>query len=333
MNVFDGKKILATCESPFQLFGLVAMCSADYFSRCSDLHIVVSSQVRRMGSQMGLLMKALRGAHVILLEEEYVESKHLGLESILWRFFPSAKLKNRRSKLRNRVGADDFDVLLFASATPLVLDARSMVRSEGYSVLYDDGSGTHNGAVAASLAFYDELLADSAFRNLGRSDRAKWYFKRLVNNVTGGRLSFGVIEVLMFNPTKEEKGLYIGVETEEMPVGWMKPFRGRQGEIDGSLLEDPSLDGRIVLLSLPDDVAQSEIAVEEDAAEVLEDCFGSCSVIRPHPRSCRYRDNSLSDKGRDLWEMRCLMGSVTPDTTLIGFGSSARYRSEANFRY
>ncbi|MCF6413944.1 hypothetical protein I7648_09585 [Collinsella tanakaei] len=328
---FDENRIVATCESPFQLFALVAMYLGGLFSRCRSVLVLMGRQVNAKDEQIQATAKLLCDSRVVWLDEQYDDVKHLGLSVIGKTLFPTEAIRRRQAYLRQLANGEEFDILLCASATPLVIDVKRALCRRASASLYDDGTGTHNGAVAASLAFFDEILSSSAYQNMGRTARMKRLCKWLANRMTGGNLKLGITSVFMFNPGPENGNLYENVEISAIPSVDKSTAASKRLMLSLGPIRDIYFDNNIVLLSLPDDVGQEALAIEETTWSILEGTPKLRVIVRPHPRSGRYSGCHRSDGGAGIWEMLCLAHLVNENSILVGFGSSAQMNPKLLF--
>lgn len=330
-QLLSQKRVLAICETPFQAFGLVAMYNADFFELSKDLVILINRQVLNNCPEALKLIQAITSARIFITKDNYFNSKHLGLESIVWRYSPSSETRKRRGTLHALVGDLDVDILLCASITPLVIDAKNLFCINGETVLYDDGTGTHNGAVAASLALYDEILHNDVVSKLGRSGKAKFFIKHFVNVITRETLLMNVKAVCMFN-SKSSGRIYKNLPLYDIPVDDLKAFLYLHRIFPNFACLDNCLDKGIIYLSLPDNATKELINLEESVLRTLTSFQSGHFAIRPHPRTKRFDSLVVHNLiANDVWELMCLFGLISDKTTLIGYASSAQVNPKLIF--
>lgn len=315
---FKGRHIICTCETPFQMLGLLCMfgdtANRD-FERCDLLVNPLSRQI------VNAAMRASAEkvfTSVVYCDEPMPAPRHLGIEALFarrrmkegfWRSFPS-------------VSGCEYDLLLCASVTCFTLSAKLCCVPNGETYYYDDGSGSHNGNVFRLFACQDNVLMHDP-SSMKLSDSLKHLMKCTIRQMPQFDIRYNISELHVFNPTVEESSLYKDIDLIEISVpddiGLLR--RVLSPKADMGLYQQIECIFFTLSNVAPKDVKEVEISI---AKRLVDEC-GDHIVIRVHPGRDAAEFACCGDavfQVDDSWEVLLLSGAISEDVFLVGYGSS-----------
>lgn len=321
-----GKRVLCICESPFQMLGL--LCIALHLHSVEDsrteLYVMVNPSFPNANS---ISLQVSNAGFFRVVEcagsRLYDASKHLGTKWLLNRRFSSSLARSMQdafSFLRD----EEYDVLLCSSVTPMSLVAKKFFVPQGFTVFFDDGSGSHNGNVFKPFACQDDVLSRHS-KSMSSKEKTKRVIKRLVSKIPFVDSRYDIKALLLFSPTKDDAAVYSGIEIGTIPLPKKSGFASSILSPDISLERYHNL--KWIFLSTSRTASAKVRDAEVKLACSLSQQIGDCFAIRLHPnrdvddfKSCLH---ALLPSD-DLWECLLLDGVITDKTCLIGYGSSCQ---------
>lgn len=258
---------------------------------------------------------------VILVSPQYEEDGASGLSAILETASEQkARFSRILSYMQKRSG---YQRLYFAGPNQLTRDAkRFCLESNGKASLIDDGSGSHNAAIAKTFSLFDDILNESDITYC-RRERVKSFFKRIFRTIAPSRGIFGVDSIYLFNPSERDAAHFKNVQIRSLDCS--NPSVHKYVAEVFKIANKDSPRPEIVMLSMPDFCSDAYKKNEHEVLAAIS-ISGLHAQFRPHPRKLDFSDVPDSfdiDQQRDFWEASWMLGIYDEHTALIGAGSTA----------
>lgn len=318
MSIFADKKILCIAETPLQIISLVCIFSTPKNRDFGECDVVVTKTFRGSEEMAQRVIEEKIFSEVILIEQYDISYRHVTLDSYFRWVFGGRKLRNRFYKKCGLIGKGQYDILLCASTTRLVLDSKHYSVSKGFTVFFDEGSGSHNGRVFQGVC-PDSVLSPTVQMSCG--EKIKTTVKRLVGDIFPST-KFNIKQIHLLSVGEREKEIYQGVEI--VPI----EYRVHINRLNRLFALNNERDKeRIIYLSLPGDVSDAMKKSEMHLIKMMDRKLDTKLHLQIHPRRDMgefdlYQDSILPSN--EPWEVLVANGLVDDDSILIGFCSSAQ---------
>lgn len=326
----QAKSAIFIAYTPFQLLSASCLaCSREgVLGEVERRDLVVFAEFRdaeshaRRAEQSGLFDA------VILCKPPRAHRKHAASMFVARRLLRSQALRDEFFQAYPELADKRYDILAFSYPSEFALETNCCCMNDNsVSVMFDDGSGSRNAAVATPFALFDDIV-DYSHVKAGRAVRMKHRAKYALNCLTRGRLRFNVTDLFVFQPDDEVRACYRDVQVRGLEV----PAE-HEGAISPEVLARSESVERYRNVKAVVFGTSRRNAGPSEGEELLNRCldaavsvFGSENVLfRPHPLGViddLPSDVSI-DEGYDLWEGLCMAGAVQPSHVLIGLASTA----------
>lgn len=195
------------------------------------------------------------------------------------------------------------------------------------TTLFEDGSGTYNGAVGQMVTAVDGILNLNSI--MGKPNVLRLMAKRATaitfTLASLGKYRLGVDSLLLWSPSDNIRRIYKKkITIRSLPKASVEFSKTINSALLGNNVSLYQNAKAIFFLSpyISDSLSQLERIAIEEAARY----YGSSLVVRPHPRA-KLPSESISpailDDGQTSWEVLVASGALSEDTVLMGVGSSA----------
>ncbi len=325
-ELFFGKRVICIADTPFQFLALLCIFSGLQQRECERCDLFVyprSKQVEEIGmriEQAGLFDSVMFAKRVLEPKE------HMGASLMTESLFGSSRARQRLHDIAPELEtAPPYDVVLCSFVDEITYLIKRFCAPDGYTVFFDDGSGSHNGNVFKSFFCLDDVLSHRSVR-MGVSERAKSIFKPFARFIVGRRVSYNIKALCLFSPSAEEEQLY----NDDIAIAQIGVPDDTAFLVD---LVSPNLNAEVyskskaIYLTLSGTKNDPSLMQEVEAVRELAAALGDSLVIRPHPLC---ESNAFADLGVtvapvcDIWELLLFTGAIREDMYLIAYGSSAQ---------
>lgn len=316
MGVFSGRSVLCIAETPWQV-----LVAGNVFSMQGVEHDSCTLVVyAKFPDASGLAGRAAGSGifdEVVLLPQKKGEARTLyGVRGIASVTIGARSAKARYMAALPELAGRRFDVLACAGVTSLTLAAKRFSVVGGYTVFFDDGTGSHTGAVFRAFSFLDYAFLAPQARAKTVRDRIKLVAKRPIYGAFS-RARFDPREIWLVAPTQADADRYSApVRSIDVAEGLVLA--------DVASMERASLE--CVYLALPRDVSERAKRCEARVIDDLIAKFGAGFAVKVHPRG----DAPDPKDGLNLlpegepWEEMVASGLVGGGTVLVAGFSTAQ---------
>lgn len=315
------KSVLCIVETPFQVLMAYMMFSDRGITGVASVTLALSSQIRDATELADTLDNLGVFESVVVITPRYqLPVRGYGLYNVVDNFFRPRHCRNQFFEFFPVFKDQQYDLIACSGTTRLTLDAIIQCTQTSQCVFFDDGVGSHNGAVFEAFSFFEEIISVDR-RSNSFKHRVKLFGKRIMKRVFP-RASFDIQELWLFNASSNDKDRYVGVPVHDIPLGEPRRISSIFGFKGRSI---PS-GVRIIYLSLPSSAHPLLKSTELEIIRLLNDYLGDEFAVKIHPRGL---DDDFSSLGVQtilpnvVWEGLVLDGTITDSTVLLGCSSTA----------
>lgn len=322
------KRVLCIADTPFQVLALMCLFSDPHnrtFSKC-DIAVVPKFD---FAEELCVRLHSTRlfdSTHCAERNPYLQMERHLALRLIREMYDSNSHAKARFFGAFPRLAGRQYDTLAISGPGLSGHDAKTLLLdSDGKTILFDDGAGSHNGNLFKSFSLLDDIYDLNKVEH-SVADGWKSRAKVLARPFLQKQLGFNVKEIALFNPSKSEESAFkdVPVSTIERPDD--------SSALHYVLCPDSASDDykgfSIVYLTLPNQggVDAAVLDAELDLIRELIEEFGNAVAVRPHPRRSvsslyEFKDHLVS--AIDSWEVLLFEGAIRESTILLAYGSTA----------
>lgn len=327
----DKAWILAAAETPLQLLNLIALLSGK--GEEQQKASVVLAIYNNFGADEALANRLQATGlfeHICIIQPYYrdYQQYRAALVSLIHAIAPSLHWKRFKTYL-NSIPNKEYRYLLGGVATVFLMDLKRMFVPYGETIFYEEGEGSYLGNFVKSAASNDkEILRES--KSTGRG-----VLGELLSKLSRGRLTFNVRALYLYRPELVKTDVYQNsVKLRPLPR-ISESAAKRIRTVFGDTVQD-SAPIRWIFLGNPDmDLPPADRArVKSHLILIGNRCDDI--LYRPHPRSVLSSSEGLPssvriDQGKTMWEISCADGSVTANSVLFGYGSTAQSNPKKMF--
>lgn len=246
-------------------------------------------------------------------------------ETLVSQLFGKPKTDEWLVSVCGDIANNKYDRFICASMMPIVHDAvGALANCEFDTVLIDDGTGSHTGAIYKGVSCFDQILSFLALK----ADKQALYkalAKLIINVLTLNRLKMHITEINLFSPGRSERDVY----KKTIQVNSLLINSKAKQDISRVFLDDDCTlydKTPFIYLAMSSDV---DDAMSQAEARFIQDIvrLNLKVLVRPHPRGMNpaiVTSGCLIDKSGVSWEALLAGGYVSEETVLIGFASSAQ---------
>lgn len=320
---WSNKRVVCVVHTMFQLLGLLCIFSDKENRSYKECDILIDVSVPNSESIVNNLNEEHLFNSVSTFQACY-PGKHANV-----RYFRDSILMSSRSYARFKksfpFGGKIYDILLCGSPTPFALDVRRYCVSEGETIFFDDGTGSHNGAVFNLTTCLDRVLP---FEREKKQLGSLFWFKELLRYVAGKNGRFNIVELWLFSIANSTQDLYRNVPVLKIPKPSDPEFLNRIFDYSDKEL----IQSNYIYLTLPNNYANDPAEAEKELITVVNTLLSGKLVIKPHPqRSLNdLQDLSLISKNAS-WELLVMNGVISSESILLGSCSSAQIHPKTLF--
>lgn len=331
-------KCIAVVETPLHLFNLMVLLqSRSFVNKWADSSILVDLVIIQQFEIDESLNESLSNTglfnKVIIVKPWYEMSKWRPALATLHRcIFKSGHANAVRAHLANNIDSSDYSLLIAGCASIYAMDIKKAVASDAFTVFYEEGEGSYLGNFVKSTATYDrEILIRS-------KSRVRKILSSALYVMDGFNLIFKARQLWLYRPDLVHEGLYrknISLCRLELPSGQDRDLITNALAVGAYNCSNYN---KWIFLGNPDvDLSDSDKNTVRNLILDIANLIPSPMQVRLHPRSSgNYffdNDNIEIDNSHELWEVKCLNGSIDGESVLFGFGSTAQINPSRMFGF
>lgn len=327
----DKTRILAAAETPLHLLNLIALLSGEYEKmRKASVTLAIYNNFGAGEVLANRLRATGLFEHVCIIQPYYREYQQYraALVSLVHAMSPSLHWKTFKPYL-DSIPNEEYQYLLGGVATVFLMDLKRMFVPYGETVFYEEGEGSYLGNFVKSAASNDkEILRESKSRGRG-------ILGELLSMLSRGRLTFNARALYLYRPELVDSDVYQdSVELRSIPRISESAARNVRAVFGDAARDSTPI--HWIFLGNPDtDLPPVDMARVRSHLTLIG---GRCDEItyRPHPRSVINSSKGFPpsvriDPGNTMWEVSCADGSVTENSVLFGYGSTAQSNPKKMF--
>ena len=329
-SIFRGKRVLSVINSSsYQLFVLECIFSHEEFKTFEVCDLLIPSQMPNANTLAAQAEESGLFGRVLQLDMPYDTSSHLLRDYLLKSRFGENGL--RKSFYESvRMGPNEYNLFLYPSYTPHVLDAKAYLAQSATCVVYEEGSGTYDGLTFTTSLCADRVVEQGMSEKISKLSGWKDEVSRLA---IGRRGRLDPAAILVFRP--------------DMVVTWLKrsqlimriPYPDRDASHGPLLPLDVDLDlisnARMIFLTLSDDSSAEMLRWEREILQFITEEMRDGVLIKLHPGRSDVESFSKMGCGflpRDLpWETFIASVTLPDDCFIAGIFSSGQITPHVAF--
>ncbi len=314
------KKIICSAETPFQVFCLSVIFSSMDKSFFKQLDLVVYEQFVGLNDLIEILELGKLFDNIYVIKHEDFDNTRKNLRYLCNQKFNIAQMREVFFKQFSFFDYKLYDVLFCATPSCITHDIKNYCVPGGFTVFYDDGTGSHNGSGRHMKTFVDKVYNSSTTQN----------DKNIINKIEDWlvrlffkkELLYNVAEIWLFNPSKLDREIYLDGIVQSIDFENSSLYK----TIKHKALDDEEF-GKYWFLSLTTASNSNELNREKEILKTITTYINTTINVRLHPG----RSNDFGDRiefnvkdSKILWELMSLKGVINNDSVLIGHCSTAQ---------
>lgn len=323
------ESVICVAETPFQLLSISAFImqrlqeeEADSFE--ADLLIRENFSAVSLVNEIAVSLNLFR--RIVRVEFSEPLSDHAIRQYYLETVFRSNKRKKLLESATGICSTKKYSGLICTTVSALTRDVKKYyVKRDGFTILCDDGAGSHTGTLYDSNLMVDDILSLRQSCK-SRIPAMKNMAKSFIQMLAPATWHYNVVGIALAHAGRYERSVY----ASDIPI--ISIDRGMTDVLE-EMSACPLKDGRdtytsnrVVFLSLPGDLPASTLESERDLMLLAGDVWPTDVVVRQHPRRERLeRCQSCFevDDGTSIWEILVSNSIINQNHILIGFPSTA----------
>lgn len=326
MSEFKDNRLLCVASTPFQLLGLISIFTDPAFNDYASSDLVVINKFSTAHAIARRIKRENIFCSVICIEDEYEDAQHEGASYLIEWSVSEEKCIRRFYQAAPQLEGKKYDVLVCSNSERFCLEAKRICVPEGYTVFFDDGTGSQSGSVFKTFACFDERTLSLQLR-YSKNEIIKKIIKKIVCHILPTKAKLDIRSLWLWSVNGASISRFNKLKVNNIKM------TNTQVILDIFCNDIPSgeinkyIKAKYIYLSLPDNISDNDRETEHSLIRQLACELGDSFCVRVHPRGSShwYIENDISLlTNKLLWEA-CFAADIFRNTiTLLGACSTAQ---------